>query len=548
MKTPVTAVNVVFLRQLVSTPKGRAWLFGMLTDVEGGDESRIFEALEAAAPDLELKRMIGRHAADERRHAELLEALAAATGEPRVVIPPSVNLLRRLDGVLGVFSAPIATPVDAMRAYALLQVLEERICAQYAMYVEALSGIDDGAAAVLAGILADEERHIRYCKAVCGRLTPSPAVLAETLHHFRAVEAWAFAQNSHAAMKAVLEAGVLAQPPAVRLFWSLSTALVAAAACRPQLDPRTFERVQQREPHQGRRTALLERTPQLRALFGYDRRTIAVTVAVAVTQLGLAWAVAGRPWWAVVAAAYGVGAILSHWLGQTIHETAHNLAARTRLANRALAWFANAPMALPIAETFHRYHQEHHAFLGVEGKDTDLPLPWEVRNIRGPLRKALWLALYPLVYFARGAVYAKRSNRAEVLNFLAVAAFNVLLWKVMGPSALLYLGLSTYFGHGPHPVAGHFLHEHYLYAPGQETYSYYGPLNAVTFNVGYHVEHHDFMNIPGWRLPEYRALVSGAYEGFESHTSWTCVLYEFVARADVSAASRRVRTLEVHRG
>jgi sphingolipid delta-4 desaturase len=204
-------------------------------------------------------------------------------------------------------------------------------------------------------------------------------------------------------------------------------------------------------------------------------------------------------------------------------------------------------MVLPIAETFHRYHLEHHAFLGVEGRDSDLPLPWEVRNIRGPLRKAAWLALYPLVYFARGAVYAQRSNRAEVLNALLVIAVNVAIWKTLGPLALLYLGLSTYFGHGPHPVAAHFLHEHYLFAPGQETYSYYGPLNAVTFNVGHHVEHHDFMNIPGWRLPEYRALVSGAYADLSSHTSWTCVLAEFIARKDVGAASRRVRSHEVHR-
>ena len=56
--------------------------------------------------------------------------------------------------------------------------------------------------------------------------------------------------------------------------------------------------------------------------------------------------------------------------------------------------------------------------------------------------------------------------------------------------------LSFVFSIGLHPVGARWIQEHYLIAPPQETYSYYGPLNKVAFNVGYHNEHHDFSFVP----------------------------------------------------
>ena len=36
--------------------------------------------------------------------------------------------------------------------------------------------------------------------------------------------------------------------------------------------------------------------------------------------------------------------------------------------------------------------------------------------------------------------------------------------------------------------------EHYIFVEGYETYSYYGPFNYITYNVGYHNERKNFVN------------------------------------------------------
>jgi len=77
----------------------------------------------------------------------------------------------------------------------------------------------------------------------------------------------------------------------------------------------------------------------------------------------------------------------------------------------------------------------------------------------------------------------------------------------MGP--IWYLLASTLCAGSIHPCAAHFIAEHYVFSKAGdkenapvETYSYYGPLNSLCFNVGYHNEHHDFPFIPWTRLPK----------------------------------------------
>ena len=125
------------------------------------------------------------------------------------------------------------------------------------------------------------------------------------------------------------------------------------------------------------------------------------------------------------------------------------------------------------------------------------------------------------------------SARTRVIpcNFFSYTGFKVLFYMVGG--ALMAMGC--------HPVAGHFISEHYMFKEGFETYSYYGPLNLITFNVGYHNEHHDFPSVPGSRLPLVREIAPEYYKDLPHHNSWTKVIYEFIMDPAIGPYARMKR-------
>ena len=97
------------------------------------------------------------------------------------------------------------------------------------------------------------------------------------------------------------------------------------------------------------------------------------------------------------------------------------------------------------------------------------------------------------------------------------------------------------FSIGPHPLGARWIQEHYIVEQGQETYSYYGPLNTLALNVGFHNEHHDFPFIAWNRLPQLKAMAPEAYDTLVSHKSWVALWWRFLTDRNITLFSRALR-------
>ena len=303
-----------------------------------------------------------------------------------------------------------------------------------------------------------------------------------------------------------------------------------------------FTRTRAAEPHAARREAILKAHPEVRALMGADARGAIVGAALVAAQLLLAAWASTLPLALYLLALYAGGATLAQALFLAVHEATHDLFFRGRARNRLFAMVLNVPLVVPFCEPFRAYHLEHHRHQGVEGLDADLPTALEARWARGVPGKLAWLSLQLVAYALRPVLTRPRApSRVEGAHALAQGAAMAWLWRA-DAQAVCFLVWSVLIAGGLHPTSGHFLAEHH--APRgatQETYSYYGPLNRLAFNVGYHNEHHDFPRVPGSRLPMVRAAAPEFYASLATCESWPGALVEFVLAPDRSLRDRVVR-------
>jgi sphingolipid delta-4 desaturase len=308
-----------------------------------------------------------------------------------------------------------------------------------------------------------------------------------------------------------------------------------------------FIHVDYPEPHIGRTRKMLTAHPELRTLFGPHSGTIVWTVLIVALQVWIAAMSAHLPIWAILLIAYTVGAVANHACFVIVHEATHNLIFASPTANRWAGILANVPIFFPSAISFRKYHLLHHRWQGNMDYDADLSSPWEARLVgSGAFMKSMWLLFF---FIFEGIVRPARLKNVKfidgwtITNNIVQFAILGLMFYLWGPWTWFYLFCSVAFSIGLHPLGARWIQEHYVFKDGQETYSYYGPANKITFNVGYHNEHHDLIMVAWPNLPRIKAMAPEFYDSLMSHQSWTGLLFKFLFDRNTTLFSRVTRDI-----
>lgn len=300
------------------------------------------------------------------------------------------------------------------------------------------------------------------------------------------------------------------------------------------------------EPHKLRTKEIISNHPEIRHLIGRNPYTFLVIVLCVGVQIGMSWILYDESWWFILPCAYLIGAFACHTLFICIHECSHNLIFKNRILNTLSGIFANLPLVFPSSVSFQKYHLKHHAFQGIEELDADMPSEWEAKLVNNStIGKALWLLLYPLVQASRLGRMSKEIKMFDkwvILNYLVQLVFMGLVFYFWQWKAVVYLIASFFFSVGLHPLGARWIQEHFLtHDEDQETKSYYGVLNVVNLNVGYHNEHHDFPSIPWNNLPKIKKIAGPYYDSLGHHKSYTRLLLRFIFDRKLSLYSRMAR-------
>lgn len=283
--------------------------------------------------------------------------------------------------------------------------------------------------------------------------------------------------------------------------------------------------------------------PEVKDYFGVYPLTALCIIGVVALQLGIAYMLRSASWPIVLGAAWLVGAVASHSLFVLIHDAAHDLIVPSKAWNKFFGILCNVGQGMPTAMSFRTFHLLHHSHLDEYDYDGDLAFESEARWVgSSPVRKVLWFVAFPIIQMFR-PMRIKRPflDGWLVVNVVAIAAVDYAIWLTCGSAGLAYVVLSMMFGVGFHPLGARWVQEHYSFNDAQETYSYYGFVNRVAFNIGYHNEHHDLVKVPWVHLPRIKAAAPEFYDQLYAHRSYWRLFVRFLFDRDLTLFSRVTR-------
>jgi len=310
--------------------------------------------------------------------------------------------------------------------------------------------------------------------------------------------------------------------------------------------------------HRERKKTILKEFPEIRKLLGPDSRTQYYAYAVFSLQILLCYCVR-RSYLAAVVLGFTIAPYIDLGVLVLLHEVSHNLifseSSILSPLNRLIGIMCNSVMIVPISEIFRQHHLIHHQTLGDIKTDVDVPMRAEVRFVgNSRLFKALWLCFNVFVLPIRSMQKLPVIwSPFMVLNWVSGIGFGIILLFVSPPS-LVYLMLGTILSQSIHPSNARQVQRHLrqfkddradeatkdapLESRKMNTFSYYGPMNAFTLNVGYHMEHHDFANISWTKLPTLRRIAGDKWypTNYAYHSRGVLDIIQFVLDDEITLA------------
>lgn len=337
--------------------------------------------------------------------------------------------------------------------------------------------------------------------------------------------------------------------------------------------------------HLERRKAILRQYPDVAALPRYNPFALIPITLIPLVYMTIAYLSQYLSILNISILAWCIGSRACFAMFKYSHEMSHHLihpSIKKHLANTLLSYLNVFNLSTSIYLLFSFGHKPHHAGLGenslakakrfLSEKHPDIELlidryyfeipltthasPESLNPewFHHPLRRLLSIGLlYPISSFLKGTILLhlvlifkylvnfKNSHRSLYTKRLRLSVFQItllyfglsLIYILAGPKGILFLCVSDLAQRGFlwHPISTFVIGSHKTWTSAngvQPTTSLYNPwLSFILMKMNFHVEHHDFPDIPCRYLPKLKALAPAYYNNIHSFKGYTDIFKQY---------------------